>query len=95
MLTWSLRVDPADIAIKVEIPTKAAIREHYRKELSNRSDFDSRRELSPAEDDSLPALRYGSIKETLPSDWSLLPYDKLGNFYSGNSRYSPERLFLC
>ena len=81
-------VYPADIAVKVEIPTKAAIREQYRKELSNRSDFDSRRELSTVDyDESLPALRYGSINDALPPGWTLVPHDKLGNFYSGNMAF--------
>ena len=88
-------VYPAEIAVKVEIPTKAAIREHYRKELSNRSDFDSRREVNISEDDSLPPLKYGSINDALPSDWSMVPYDKLGNFYSGNMAFmAPDANFF-
>ena len=88
-------VYPAEIAVKVEIPTKAAIREHYRKELSNRSDFDSRRELNTSEDYSLPPLKYGSINDALPSDWSMVPHDKLGNFYSGNMAFmAPDANFF-
>ena len=80
-------VYPADVAVKVEIPTKASIREHYRKELSNRSDFNSRRDSSIVGDNSLPALRYGSVQDPLPSDWTLVPHNKLGNFYSGNMAF--------
>ena len=88
-------VYPAEIAVKVELPTKAAIREHYRKELSNRSDFDSRRELNTSEDDSLPPLKYGSINDALPPDWSMVPHDKLGNFYSGNMAFmAPDANFF-
>ena len=80
-------VYPADVAVKVEIPTKAAIREHYREELSNRSDFDSRREPNDTDNDSLPSLKYGTIEQSLPSDWTMVPYDKLGNFYCGNMAF--------
>lgn len=75
---------PCDIAVKVDIPTKAAIREQYRQELNNHAHNDTRRDPSDTDDDALPALRYGSVNDPLPPDWTLAPYDNMGNFYCGN-----------
>ena len=80
-------VYPCDIAVKVEIPTKAAIREHYRKELSHHVDSNCRHELPETDENALPALKFGSVKDLLPSGWSLVPHDRMGNFYSGNMAY--------
>jgi sphingosine kinase len=35
-------------------------------------------------EDGLPPLKYGTIQDDLPSDWELIPHQKLGNFYCGN-----------
>ena len=88
---------PCDLAVKVDIHDKAAIREHYRTESGNHASVKDRRErlitqevdgLSQSrEDDGLPSLKYGSINDDLPTGWNLVPYDKLGNFYSGNMAY--------
>lgn len=90
-------VYPCDLAVKVDIPDKAAIREHYRTELGNHAKIDDRREIPigqgadgashSQQDDGLPSLKYGSINDDLPPGWHLAPYDKLGNFYSGNMSY--------
>jgi sphingosine kinase len=32
-------------------------------------------------------LKYGSATDPLPEDWTLVPYDNLGNFYAGNMAY--------
>ena len=97
---------PCDLAVKVDIPDKAAIREHYRTELSNHASIDDRRERpigqeadgafhSREEDGGLPSLKYGSINDDLPPGWNLVPYDKLRNFYSGNMAYmSPDANFF-
>jgi len=88
-------VYPCDIAVKVDIPTKAAIREHYRKELSNHANNESRRGSLESDNDGLPELKFGSVKDPLPSDWSLVPYDTLGNFYCGNMAYmAPDANFF-
>lgn len=82
-------VYPCDVAVKVDIPTKSSIREHYRKELSNiPTDDESRREMpEDGENSALPQLRFGSIHDPLPTDWSMVPYDTMGNFYAGNMAY--------
>ena len=87
-------VYPADIAVKVEYDNKTAVREAYQAEASKppRS-VDDR--LLPSTDAGLPALKYGTINDPLPSGWELIPHDKLGNFYAGNIAYmSPNANFF-
>ncbi|KAL3427975.1 sphingosine kinase (diacylglycerol kinase catalytic domain-containing protein) [Phlyctema vagabunda] len=88
---------PCDIAVKVAIEDKPAIREHYRREQENREPASERRgykhlldddaSASSGNDDGLPALRYGTVNDKLPEDWENVPYNNLGNFYSGNMGY--------
>ena len=85
---------PCDIAVKLEIGTKAEIREHYRLQSRARVSMEERRRLpepllSPrlGAGPGLPELRYGSVNDDLPSDWTLVSYEKLGNFYCGNMAY--------
>ena len=79
---------PCDLAIKVDIARKGDIRDHYRKELSNTAPISARRDNIEDKDCiGLPHLRYGTINDELPPDWTLVPCDKLGNFYSGNMAY--------
>ena len=87
-------VYPCDLAVKVEIGRKAEIKDHCRMQAHTHLSMEERREvsassLSSASGDGagLPALRYGSITDDLPADWTLLPYDTLGNFYAGNMNY--------
>ncbi|KAH7095411.1 sphingoid long chain base kinase-like protein [Paraphoma chrysanthemicola] len=87
-------VYPADIAIKVEYDNKAAVREAYRTEAAQPPKTIDDRPL-PAADAGLPVLKYGSIKDPLPSGWELVPHDQLGNFYAGNIAYmSPDANFF-
>ena len=94
-------VYPCDLAVKVEVESKAQIREHYQKQSTNRRCSDQRGGPKPDglsgsyEENGLPTLRYGSINDELPSDWKLMPYDKLGNFYAGNMAYmAPDTNFF-
>ncbi|KAI1382922.1 sphingoid long chain base kinase [Hypoxylon trugodes] len=97
---FSKKVYPCDIAMKVEIPEKADIKAHYKREQTE-SDYTTRREKdvvsvreaslaadsTTSETDSgegLPPLRFGTINDKLPDDWEKASYDKLGNFYCGN-----------
>lgn len=79
-------VYPADIAVKVEYDNKAAVREVYRAESSKPPRTHDDRTL-PAPDSGLPPLKYGTINDPLPSTWTLVPHNKLGNFYAGNLAY--------
>lgn len=85
---------PADIAVKVAIDDKQAIKEFCRKERSNFEPANERRGYKhlleddasavSGNDEGLPPLRYGTINDKLPDGWELVPHDKLGNFYVGN-----------
>jgi sphingosine kinase len=87
-------VYPADIAVKVEYDTKAAVRDVYRAEASKPPLKHDDRVL-PAPDAGLPALKYGTINDPLPESWTLVPHDKLGNFYAGKMAYmSPDANFF-
>lgn len=86
-------VYPCDIAVKVAIGDKNAIKEHYRAELGNtRATVNERRgtlddddaSASSGNEEGLPALVYGTINDKLPDDWEMTSYDNLGNFYCGN-----------
>ncbi|KAL8722475.1 MAG: hypothetical protein Q9225_001039 [Loekoesia sp. 1 TL-2023] len=87
-------VYPCDLAIKVEVATKAEVREHYRRALNDRSLPEQHRDSPDSEEHdgrqkepSLPPLQFGTINDELPKDWTLLPYDNLGNLYSGNMAF--------
>ena len=77
-------VYPCDVAVAVDVPTKAGVREHYRDKLSNDPDGQDRSELPESDDDGLPPLKFGTVNDPLPPGWSLVPYDNMGNFYCGN-----------
>ena len=77
---------PCDLAVKIDIPTKPAIREHYRGELNNYTSIEDRRG-DPSQLDQrngLPALTYGTVSSPLPQDFTPIPSTKVGNFYAGN-----------
>ena len=87
-------VYPCDIAIKVAIDNKATIKEHCRTESAARTSMEEQRKKLETtgssfseEEAGLPELRYGTVTDDLPSDWALVPYEKLGNFYCGNMVY--------
>ncbi|KAF2267075.1 hypothetical protein CC78DRAFT_103825 [Lojkania enalia] len=85
---------PADIAVKVEMDSKQAIREAYRTEAAKPPPTHDSRPV-PATGTGLPELRYGTINDPLPSGWELIPHDTLGNFYAGNMAYmSPDANFF-
>lgn len=91
-------VYPCDIAVKVDISSKAQIREHVRKELKYQTplESDSQAESSSSsslskpssstddDDDSLPSLQYGTVNDPLPSSWTVIPAPMLGTFFCGN-----------
>ncbi|KAI4197863.1 MAG: hypothetical protein LQ346_002877 [Caloplaca aetnensis] len=84
-------VYPCDLAIKVEVATKAEVRDYYQRALKDRPVPEQHRgSLNPPStagrhlEVGLPSLQFGTISDELPSGWTLFPYEKLGNFYSGN-----------
>ncbi|KAF2739920.1 sphingoid long chain base kinase-like protein [Polyplosphaeria fusca] len=85
---------PADIAVRVEIDNKAAIRERWRAEAAKPPPTRDPRPL-PEPGTGLPTLQYGTVQDALPDTWELIPHDKLGNFYAGNLAYmSPDANFF-
>ncbi|KAI8957293.1 sphingoid long chain base kinase 4 [Daldinia sp. FL1419] len=106
---FSKKMYPCDISMKVEIPEKADIKAHYKRE-HNGGDHTTRREngftkgsslageSTPSETDlgeGLPPLRFGTVNDKLPDDWETASYDKLGNFYCGNMAWmAPDANFF-
>ena len=87
---FTKKVYPCDVALKVAVPDKDAVKAHYRRENEARqANPGARREggvvdSSEAEAEGLPSLRFGSINDKVPDDWKKLTLDKMGNFYCGN-----------
>jgi len=77
-------VYPADLAVKIDVPTKGAVKEEYRRELSNHAPAEERRDIHEAADGGLPELQYGTISSPLPSEFTNVPSSNMGNFYAGN-----------
>lgn len=81
-------VYPCDMALKIEINDKPSIKEHYQAQRKTEAvPGEFRPVRSSSTSGALPPLKYGTINDPLPSDWKMVPYDKLGNFYSGNMAY--------
>ena len=76
---------PCDLAVKVEIADKSEIKASYKAEAARKEPAQDR--SGSGQTGGLPLLRYGTIKDELPPDWEMIPYDNLGNFYSGNMNY--------
>jgi sphingosine kinase len=74
---------PSDIAFKVEIDKKDKIKEHYFAYKNKKPEL---RPIGPGDQagKGLPALKYGTIDDEVPSDWEKLSTDTVGNFYAGN-----------
>ncbi|KAL8948674.1 MAG: hypothetical protein Q9222_005157 [Ikaeria aurantiellina] len=95
-------VYPCDVAIKVEAATKPEVRECYRRALQDRSLPEHHRDSSDfgdadhhQNDSGLPLLRHGTVNDNLPEGWHLFPYDRMGNFYSGNMAFmAPDTNFF-
>lgn len=77
-------VYPCDLWVKIDIPTKGAIREHYRKGMANHGPVEENRDINDAKNSGLPELQYGSIASPIPSAFTNIPSSNVGNFYAGN-----------
>ncbi|KAJ5224617.1 uncharacterized protein N7469_008120 [Penicillium citrinum] len=77
---------PCDLAIKVEMNDKKAIKDHYRAYASQEYDplADRIRVEATSQSPALPELEYGTVEDELPKDWEIIPGQNMGNFYSGN-----------
>ncbi|KAJ5091730.1 hypothetical protein NUU61_006600 [Penicillium alfredii] len=77
---------PCDLAIKVEINDKKAIKEHYTAFANRPVDTSADRGRIEAAEQSpgLPELQHGTVLGELPTDWEIVPGTTMGNFYVGN-----------
>ncbi|KAJ5798831.1 uncharacterized protein N7503_006336 [Penicillium pulvis] len=82
----SNRVWPCDLAIKVDIDDKEAIKQHYAEYTNREPDpmADLHRIEAAEKSPALPELKYGTVSDELPQDWQVVPGEKMGNFYAGN-----------
>jgi sphingosine kinase len=102
-------VYPAEISYAMETDDKRAIQEtHHRflrdhialtaKKLSQGEESDSEDSISAptsSGSESIPALRYGTVTDALPSNFETQDLPTLGNFYTGNMAYmSPDTPFF-
>ncbi|OJJ66467.1 hypothetical protein ASPBRDRAFT_188902 [Aspergillus brasiliensis CBS 101740] len=79
---------PCDVALKVEIEDKASIKAHHSRYTSNTSLARTPTGgAKPATEYGLPKLKYGTVQDSLPEGWKLVPGDRMGTFYAGNMAY--------
>lgn len=90
-LTRILRktVWPCQIHVKIEQPSKADVKDHFRREAVNRPrtadrGYRSRNDALDHDVGQLPPLRYGTVNSPIPESFVSIPGERLGNFYSGN-----------
>ena len=81
---------PCDIAMRVGIQDKHAIREHYRTSIQQNEsgqELTTTPETSPEQDlnlaGGLPELRYSTATDALPEGWTMVSYETLGSFFCG------------
>ena len=68
---------PCDVAYKVVMDDKNAIRGYYRR------GGDPLQEEEGSEE-GLPPLKFGTINDPLPEGWVFNPQPTMGNFFAGN-----------
>lgn len=80
---------PCDLAVKVVLDDKQAIKEHYKSfSLKEDEDADSLTDRSRIDaahkSPGLPKLQFGTVQDELPGDWEVVSGETMGNFYAGN-----------
>ncbi|GLI73870.1 sphinganine kinase lcb4 [Penicillium ochrochloron] len=79
---------PCDLAIKVEMDDKQAIKDHYAAFKSKQEEegpiADQERLDAAKQSPALPELQFGTVQDELPQDWEVVPGESMGNFYAGN-----------
>lgn len=73
-------VYPCDLAVKVEIDDKRAIKDHYNTYVNS----EPPKRLTDDLTGGLPELKYGTVMDELPEGWQVIPGETLGNFYAAN-----------
>jgi sphingosine kinase len=81
---------PCEISVKEEITDKMEIKKHYTRERTMRHpDIDEAPDTTKGL--GLPPLKYGTVNDALPSDWTRMEeFPTLGNFYCGNMGYMAQ-----
>ncbi|KAL2818977.1 ATP-NAD kinase-like domain-containing protein [Aspergillus cavernicola] len=72
---------PCDLAIKVAIDDKMAIKNHYNTYVNSTPPL---RVETAGHSEGLPKLEYGTVQDELPEDWEVVPGETIGNFFAGN-----------
>lgn len=82
-------VYPCDVAVKVVDGDKASIKASYQSAIRDDAPRQSTRsdQNRHVTDAGLPPLLYGTVQESLPDGWNLIPHPTIGNFYAGNMAY--------
>ncbi|PYH99376.1 hypothetical protein BO71DRAFT_394446 [Aspergillus ellipticus CBS 707.79] len=75
-------VYPCDLAVKVAIDGKQAIKDHYNTYAQSQP-HGRPEETTEEQAGGLPELAYGTVLDDLPKDWEVIPAETLGNFYAG------------
>jgi sphingosine kinase len=76
---------PCDLALRVEIDDKEAIRNHYQERVKQGCMERLCDEEGPSQ--GLPPLKYGTATDPLPEGWELVPHPRMGNFYAGKMAF--------
>ena len=78
------QVYPCELSVKVDLPTKPEIREHYRRGIANQLPISAASAFDDPPAGGLPDLKYGTVGSDLPGSFAPIPAHKIGNFYAGN-----------
>ena len=94
------RTCPCDVAMHVRMDNKEAIKKEYGLEQEKLKNYGKVKDIAEEEDalmasekivnvegTGLPALRFGTVNEPLPSSMPVVTYKDLGIFWAGNMSY--------
>ncbi|ODQ55992.1 sphingosine kinase [Saitoella complicata NRRL Y-17804] len=74
-----LKVYPCDVAVKIIDSDKDTIKRKIK--------YDVRKQFNTKEDgdatEGIPDLAFGTVQDPVPSDWTVVKYEDLTNFYAG------------
>lgn len=94
---------PAEISIATETEDKHEIRQLHRQAMEEHAAASAKGLASPSDtdlsehdsDSQLPPLRYGTVRDPVPANFTTADHPHLGNFYTGNMPImSPGVLFF-
>lgn len=74
---------PAEIWAGIDTSDKASIREGFAKYANISANFQPQH----ADSNALPTLKFGTVNDTVPKEWTYIDYPNLGNLYCGNMSF--------